>query len=209
MWADQTVYVIGGGPSLQGMDLSIIHGKPVIGVNNAFELGPWVDVTFFGDKTWWLNNYKSLLRHPSLIVTCNAWGYYSQLLRVKRMKKNNRTGLWTRNRGGLCWNKNSGAAAVNLALHFGAAKIVLVAFDMKVDAENGSHNWHDSHEKWKGKTPSVDIYAKRFIPAFTRVKADLDKLNNSGNGHRRVEILNATPGSELKDFPMMELETTL
>ena len=63
MWRDETVFIIGGGPSLAEMDLSPIHSRPVIGVNNAYALGPWVDVIFFGDAHWWPHNKKTALAH--------------------------------------------------------------------------------------------------------------------------------------------------
>ena len=41
--------------------LSSIHNKHVIGVNQAFRLGNWVDVVFFGDKGFFLRNQDRLL----------------------------------------------------------------------------------------------------------------------------------------------------
>ena len=210
MWPDQTVYIIGGGQSLLDMDLRPIHKRPVIGVNNAFEKGPWVDVTFFGDKGWWKHNWKKLMKHPNVIVTNNDWLYFREVHRVKQMKRNNRSGLWWRTQNELCWSKNSGAAAVNLAYLFGAARIVLLGFDMKVgerkDLHKG-HNWHNDHARHHDKGPGVEIYKDRFIPAFGRIKADLDTLN--ANGKRQVEILNASPDSAMDHFPIVAMEDTL
>lgn len=209
IWADDVVYIIGGGPSLLGMDLSPIHHRPVLGVNNAYMLGPWVDVTFFGDKLWWEQNYRKLLRYPSLIVTNNNWDYFSKIDRVKQMKRSPRAGLNWRSKDTLCWNDNSGGAAINLAFHFGASKIVLLGFDMKVDKEKGlrgGHNWHGEH---KNRTPEDFIYAQRFLPTMKRIKADLHMLNLNGSCIRHVEILNATPGSALDYFPMVNFEDTL
>ena len=212
IWPDQTVYIIGGGQSVLDLDLRPIHKRPVIGVNNAFEKGPWVDVTFFGDKRWWENNWKKLFRHPCLIVTNNNWQYFRKVDRVKQMKRNNRAGIWWRTQNELCWNKNSGGAAVNLAYLLGAAKIVLLGFDMKVgerkDLHSG-HNWHDDHTRHHPKGPDDGIYKDRFIPAFRRIKVDLDQLNMNGNGRRQVEILNASPDSAMDYFPIVALEDTL
>jgi hypothetical protein len=49
MWKGQTVFIIGGGPSLNGTPLHLIHEHRVIGVNCAYMLGDWVDVCWFGD----------------------------------------------------------------------------------------------------------------------------------------------------------------
>jgi len=146
-----------------------------------------------------------------LIITTCPWDYLKHLDRVKVMRRNARRGLQTRTNDELCWGKNSGAAAVNLALLLGASKIVLLGFDMKVDMENGKHeghNWHDSHKRWRQKAPEDKIYVKTFIPTFIRIRADLERFNNNGS-KRKLEILNATPGSALEAFPMVELGATL
>lgn len=49
IWRGQTVFIIGGGPSINDTPLHLLHGRRVIGVNNAYLLGPWVDVCWFGD----------------------------------------------------------------------------------------------------------------------------------------------------------------
>ena len=49
MWNDKTVFVLGGGPSLNGTNLDLIRDERVIGANNAYQLGSWVDVCWFGD----------------------------------------------------------------------------------------------------------------------------------------------------------------
>jgi hypothetical protein len=49
MWAGGTAFIVGGGPSLKGVDLTPIHHRRVIGVNNAYRMGNWVDICWFGD----------------------------------------------------------------------------------------------------------------------------------------------------------------
>ena len=49
IWKGQTVFILGGGPSLNEANLDLIHDRRVIGVNNAYQLGSWVDVCWFGD----------------------------------------------------------------------------------------------------------------------------------------------------------------
>lgn len=210
MWADQTVYVIGGGPSLLETPLDDIHRCPVIGVNNAFTLGPWVDVTFFGDLSWWERECLNVLRHPGLIVTCLPQKVFTDMKRVKQLKRDDRTlGLYTKTRDQVRWNKNSGAASINLAILLGAAKVVLLGFDFKTDKENGhreGHNWHKFHNP--KAPPAQDIYTSKFLKGFRCMARDLERLN-AGGWHRKVEIVNATPGSALDVFPKAELGATL
>lgn len=208
IWAGQTVYVIGGGPSILKTDLSPIHDKPVLGINNAFMLGHWVDVTFFGDIAWWHLNFAELCRHPNLIVTCNATDIFKAMTRVKQVRKNNRNGLSWKGKNEVCWNNSSGAAGINLAILFGATKIVLLGFDMKRDEENGlhqGHNWHDKHDRKKAGPPLPTIYRDRFLPAMDTLKKGIQEMNDSG-GHRKVIVVNATPDTVMDTFPKVALE---
>lgn len=210
MWAGQTVYIIGGGPSISKMALHPIHKCPVIGVNNAFTLGPWVDITFFGDQAWWERECLNLLRHPGLIVTCLPSQMFTDMKRVKQVIRNDRVlGLHTKTQNRVYWNQNSGAAAINLAILLGAAKVVLLGFDFKTDKKNGhrqGHNWHKFHNPTAA--PAQDIYVNKFLKGFEAIVRDLKKLNEGG-WHRQVEILNATPDSALEVFPKVTLEEVL
>ena len=70
LWPDSTVFIVGGGKSLNrtglqwnetnkgeilqaiSNDLSCIHDKRVIGVNDSFKLGDWIDICFYGDTRY-------------------------------------------------------------------------------------------------------------------------------------------------------------
>lgn len=87
------------------------------------------------------------------------------------------------------YGQNSGFQAVNLALHFGARHIILVGFDMR-RVDDKAHFFGD-HPAGLNSTPTyVD-----FINAFTNAKLP------SG-----VRVINATPNSALKCFPMMSFD---
>lgn len=87
---------------------------------------------------------------------------------------------------------NSGYQAIGLALHFGAAKLVLLGFDMK--QTNGKKHWHEDH---KQNNPTREAFAnwnKRF-----RVLA----------AQSPVPIINASRETALDCFPRTDLETAL
>ncbi len=64
IWAGDTAYVIGGGASVNSLDLSLLEDKHVVGVNDAYNLGDWVDVCFFGDKGWFHIHWKDWVKYP-------------------------------------------------------------------------------------------------------------------------------------------------
>jgi hypothetical protein len=199
-----TIVILGGGPSLRDTDFSKIQQQVVIGTNNAFELGDWVDYNFFMDVGWWQRNRDAAAGYKGVLITDNP--DYQKIITepfVERVIRYNTYGLDISKRDGIPWNKNSGAGAVNIAAIMGAKRIILLGFDMKPveGAPNRGNNWHDKH-----KSPPDPNQYKKFLRYFDVIKTDLDKLN--ANGHN-LQIINCTPDSALRVFPTMRLEDVL
>ena len=191
IWNDKTTcYVIGGGPSLKNIDLSILKHKHIIAVNNSYQLVPWADFLFFMDKEWITQHSEQLRRFNGIISTILLeHEKYSQGLRgIKVIKRGQRDGFSTSNRvvnhGG-----NSGFCAINLAGLLGAGRIILVGFDMRV--VNGQHNYHTEHYR----RINNDIYETEYIKPFSTLSG--------------ISILNATPNSAIKCFEFVSLEDTV
>lgn len=193
IWQDGECYIIGGGPSVNSTDLSLLKGRRVIAVNQAYKLGRF-DVLFYGDCPWWQRERDNLTDWPGLIVhACCNW---EGIGRVKRIKRTKAIGPMEKNPALLAWNLSSGACAINLAVHFGVKRIVLIGFDMrKVDGETNFHHDHPHHKRKQGK--SYNPYA-RFLQPFPVIAKSLQQLG--------IECINATPGSALEVFPIMTLE---
>jgi hypothetical protein len=49
IWQNSTAFIIGGGPSIKDLDVTKIQNRRVIGTNNAYQMGDWVDICWFGD----------------------------------------------------------------------------------------------------------------------------------------------------------------
>lgn len=196
----QTVFIIGGGPSVSRTNLKLIKDRPVLGCNDAFRLGTWVDWNLFCDRRWWMWNWHDLEKWPNreraiCIVpqlleerNCN-WPWLKILRRDEA-----RFGLSVE-QDTLCWNRGCGGAAINAAYLLGASKIVLIGFDMRV--VEGKHNYHDHHKKEE----RPQIYQGSMIP-FLKPMADAMKVTG-------LQIANATPGSAMNLFPVVRLEELL
>lgn len=190
LWQGVDCFILGGGPSLSGVDLRPLHDQRVIAVNNAYKLGAWIDVVFYGDCRWLGQYGKGLLDFAGLKVTvCEK---HLDKPGIKVVRRRNRPFGISRDRGILLWNLNSGACAINLACHLGVKRIVLLGFDMKKNGDK--HNWHDDYES---RRPKFNPYS-RFMRPFPYIATDLKRL--------KVECLNATQGSALKEFPIVKLE---
>lgn len=202
LWKDRTAYILGGGPSLLGMDYclgleGLLKDKRVIGVNNAFKFGSWVDICWFGDAKWFRWNFKELAEYPGLKVTCNP-NFLTEkelfghgILVMGRGKSN---GIETRS-GYIAWNRSSGASAINFAYYLGVKRIILLGFDMHSSGIN--HNWHREHKGAGVNNPNFNPY-NRFLKAFDNIKKEAEALG--------LEILNATVKSALTAFPIVNIE---
>jgi hypothetical protein len=198
LWPDSTVYIIGGGPSVANHDLSRIHDKRVIGVNQAYKLGPWVDVVWFGDKQWYPSQMPVILDYRGLIVTCAQEARHSKRWkRVRWVGRSKASGIETRHfkRNSIAWNGNSGASAINLAYWFGAKRVVLLGFECKIQGEQT--HWHNDYEVKKDKGNLVNPY-RNYLKHWGQIARDAKAC--------KLEILNATPDTAIEEIPQVRFE---
>lgn len=232
LWPGATVWIIGGGYSMPfqfGVPEELVlrvcvkeepetvytpflqaqlsrQGHYTIGVNNAYQLGAEVvDVVFFGDSGWWLVHQKRLQKWPGLIMSCCPYfGSYPDK-RVYYMPKDraHTQGISTRP-GVVAWNHNSGAAAINLAVQFGAKRIRLLGFDMQMLHPIYSH-WHGAHVSMKRKlhnnAPLQKVPFARHLRGFAQIAKDAERLG--------IEILNVNSASVIPVFPQVTLAEAL
>lgn len=210
LWPDNTVVIIGGGPSLKQMDLTRLRrrhrapGVRVIGCNDAYALGEdTVDLCYFGDDTWyWIHNrdwvevkghrdesHPGLLQFGGLKVTCSNRNLGdATVMQLERRP----FGLYKAPLIG--WYLNTGVSAINLAIMLGAKRIVLLGFDMKLSSSQ-QPNWHENLNYPK---PVANTY-DGFLRCAKRMAADLDR-------HKSVEVINCSPDSALEVFPKARFE---
>ena len=189
-------------PSAYSPYMKAIHEKHVIGVNAAFLIGNWIDMVFFGDKGWFLENREQLAEFPGLKVSCHPSGEKFGAERIKCMPRNKKYGKGiSPYPGSVCWNGNSGSAAISVAVHTGVKRIVLVGFDMKVD-ENYKQHWHGLYGSAnRGKVEEKKLPFIRHSSGFPLIARDAKK--------KRVTIINACPDSTIKEFEKMTVKEAL
>ena len=231
IWDDCECFIIGGGYSLIYQFNLPFHlapttkeeyvkfgdlikpyfiGKKVIGVNNAFMLGDWVDVAFWGDSAQYFNYKNQYDSFSGLKVTCHPKYENDPIPGVKYIKrsKEKRTGL-TSKRKFVVWNYNSGACSINLARHLGANKIYLLGFDMYTDPKYNRTHWHSGYpnkrntptvkDKKRGNKETIREPKKVVKPPYDRhmrgFKDIADQAINLG-----VQIINFNPDSRIDVF---------
>jgi hypothetical protein len=207
----KTIYIVGGGPSLDGYRWRLLDGHHIIAVNRSYEPLPNAEIVYFSDARFFYckEHHASLLKHKGRKVSIDKRIVHPN---VELYKSTGRSGIDTRE-GCLKNGNNSGYAAINLAIHEGATFIVLMGFDMRqktVPVTNiktkktievtGKSHWHDGH-KLDGAvihTPH-QVYKTKMLPYFYTLVEPLRKLG--------VIVVNAVgmDGSELRMFPIVSL----
>lgn len=216
IWEDGDVWILGGGPSvteqfripgdvvksvLSGTStpnsyspyMEALHDKHVIGVNISFMIGNWIDFVFFGDPNFFLRYQVELAKFPGLKISCSP-----NTEKVKWVKTLARDGSHGRgissNPYKVSWNHNSGAAAISVAAHTGARRIILLGFDMKLDSNKMQH-WHDVYQRGPAVTQKrlQKLPFNRHMSGFKSIAADAKRMG--------IEILNANPNSAIEEFP--------
>lgn len=170
--------ILGGGPSLRDIDLSLLHGERVIAINEAaLTVYPDADIMFYGDRDWRERNIDRLhlYRGGHIVTTDHRCPLRADVYRERPLSH---VGL-SRDAGTLSgWC--SGAKAINLAYHLCALHVVLCGFDMRTI--HGERNFHDMHPE-----QSDDI--GRFL---THANANVADMTLSG-----VRVTNTSPLSQL------------
>ena len=110
---------------------------------------------------------------------------------IRCLRNTGRDGLETTS-DGVRTGRNGGYQAINLAVHLGVRRIILLGYDMRhID---GRSHWHGGHPM-----PSKEsTYRNAMLPCFATLVAPL--------AERGIEVVNCTPGSALTAFPIMSLE---
>lgn len=197
LWPDSTVVCLGTGPSLTDDDVNACRGRArVIAVNDAYRLAPWADVLYACDAKWW-RYHKSVPSFTGLkfaLEDCE-WQAGASSPGVQVLENTGEFGIELAPTG-LRTGRNSGAQAINVAVHLGAARVILLGYDMGYVKGQPSH-FFGEHPKSIAGGPS---YAS-FIPGFARMVKPLAQLG--------VEVINCSRRTALTTFPCRPLESVL
>jgi len=188
-----TVVCLGGGPSLTQEDVNHCHGKAtVVAINDAWRLAPWADALIASDAAWW-RHYQGVPAYRGLKFSLEPGA--SVFASVTVLRNTGDSGLET-DPTGVRTGRNTGAAAINLAVHFGAKRIVLLGYDMEAKSEAKSH-WFGGHPRGlRGGSP---------YPLFRQMIGTMvEPLARAG-----VEVVNCSPDTALTCFPRQPLREVL
>lgn len=193
-WGGATVVCAATGPSLSAGQVQHCREVPTIAVSDAYKLMPWADVLYSCDTRWWdVHGPRALAAG----VTSQRWSCHEAGKNDKRAAAAQHglhlvpgvRGSVFEPAGFIRYGNNSGFQAINLAILFGAARVLLIGYDMR-----GTH-FFGRHER-----PLVNTDPGQFIQEFNTAAKKLPP---------GVEVVNCTPGSALRCFPAAALQDAL
>jgi hypothetical protein len=193
----RTVFVAATGPSLTHDVAANLRGHSVVAVSDAYLLLPFADMLYACDSAWWI------ARDGALGFEGERWSTHEKgssndkqhlpatfNVRLAPGKAGDRF----RTDGVIAYGGNSGFQAANLAILAGAARLVLVGFDMRVVA--GKVHFFGDHKRPLRNGCCFRTWIDRFTTASKHLPP-------------AVQVLNATPESALKCFPFINLDDIL
>ena len=192
-WPESTIVCIGGGPSLTADDVDYCrHRAPVVAINDAYRLAPWADVLYAADYQWWKWHKDAVCDFAGEKYTLQPQStQYDPSVVV--LQNTGEHGL-DPDPGCLRTGRNSGVQAINVAIHLGAVRVLLLGYDMS-RAVGGPTHWFGNHPNGV-----VSPYAT-FIERFNALPVALAALG--------VTVINCSRATALTCFPRQTIEEAL
>lgn len=199
VWPNETVVILATGPSLTQDDVDYCRGKArAIAINDAHRLAPWADALYSSDRQWW-PKHRGVPSFEGLKYSVGSrTGYsnpFSHLPDIQVLENTGFTGLEL-SPTGLRTSQNSGYAAINLAVHLGASRIVLLGYDMS--RRGGQVHFFGNHVGMPNPTDAQFVSWRAHFNSLVQPLAALG-----------VQIVNCAPGSALTAFPTGRLRDVL
>lgn len=197
LWPGSTIVIFATGPSLCQEDVDYVRGKaPTIAINDAYRLAPWADVLYSSDNPWW-KKHKGVPTFQGLkFGICprkKQKFHFGHFPDIHALENTGSQGL-EREPTGLRHGLNSGYAAINLAYHFGATRILLLGYNMS--HLRGKSHFFGDHQGLSNSSSYIT-----FLRQFPYLR---DELRKEG-----VQVINCTDETRLHAFREAPLRDVL
>jgi hypothetical protein len=208
IWPGSDVIIIGGGPSFASVDRTVLKDLSlrgrirVIGINKAFKVipgsGEWMHVLWFGDDRFYKvfsRRKDGIYTFPGLRVGCCPAVERDKAVKFLGRDRKHGHGI-TSNPSLVCWNKNSGGSAINLAYHLSGpgSRCFLFGYDMQRDDNDGRRtHWHEGYPELRPTNKDPEVPFNRWLATFPSIVWDAKLL--------KFYIYNVNPKSAIQEFP--------
>ena len=191
-WPNSTVFILAGGPSAAAENLDALKGHRLIAINSSIFTAPFADFLIFGDSRWYFYHRPALDKMTARMVSTSAVPFGPHVVHMKKVIP---PPGFTLARDSLVMERTTLQAAINLAIHLGASRVVTIGADMKL-GPNGKTHHHPPH-----------IWALR----QDRLDQAREQLRLIGKGAKRlgIEIINTSMDSAIDFWPKRPLKDCL
>ncbi len=191
------VFIVGGGPSLMGMDLSFLNNEDVICVNRSIDLvkNPkyfiTMDYSFFTkigssvrsivskaqSSHFILNKQHSYIQNIGGVYTdtrnnfrYEGLHYFSSV--ISSYKETNAISGFGQNMTEFCHGDNSGYCAIQFAVIAGYKEIYLLGFDLGEPINKHQTHFHSSYPNFSISRfyQKIQTYRRYLIESITKIK---------------------------------------
>lgn len=196
-WSGQACAIVASGPSTRAAEVALLKGRlKVLAIKRCVELAPWADAVYGCDRPWW-RSVRGLPDFPGLKLAYADRAVDEFGLRKVAIPDPKGCRLLMDQVGVVGSGGSSGFQALNLAVQFGARRILLLGFDC--DDRSGVH-WY-GRNMWPGAGNPAGSNFRRWVEAFHGIAGALEDLG--------VEVINAAPNSAIKAWPRMSVAEAL
>lgn len=169
------------------------RARRAVVVNTTYQLALWADVLYASDRQWWeMHAVDVEARFEGERWTHSNPFHGKPWERANKIFVQRGHGL-SKTRGIVISGGNSGYSSIGLAHEFGAKKIFLLGFDMKLGARGEVH-WHGAHPLGLRQAPMFHGWLLR----FPQLAADLRAAG--------VEVINCSRETALDCFARVDPE---
>ncbi len=194
-WRGHPAVIVASGPSAKKANVAQLRDRLyAIAIKENVQLCPWADIVYGCDAAWW-NNETGLKKYQGLKLSnrADAGHRFEGIERIDIDKSTDQ--LLTGSPGFIGSGGNSGFQALNLAVQFGATRIMLIGFDMH--DRSGIH-WYGRAEGF-GRNNPMEYNFRRWRGAFAKAAPVIAAMG--------IEVVNASPISDLKCFRRATIES--
>ncbi|HAZ8269207.1 TPA: hypothetical protein J8W34_000298 [Citrobacter koseri] len=176
----RTFACVASGPSLTYDDCQTLNQAdiPIIAVNNSWQATPFCAAIYAADCCWWEEHHR--------MIASSAERWCGDEFTARRFGINCFPST-------LPGSFNSGQRAIELALHLGARRVLLLGYDCSI--RHGNH-WHGNHQ----------LLANPDKFSVARWHDEFSRLLAIAGG---AEIINCSRYTRLTCFPRQPLEAAL
>ena len=227
--SSDSVYIIGGGPSLRGFDFSRLEGHDTIAVNKAIEYVEsatyfvTMDYSFFQKASLSIPEINKKVKESYFIL--NTW--YSYIQRVNGVYTDTRDNFqyldlhkmsaivkapyelydngFSKSVNTFAHGSNSGYSAIQLAILMGYKNIYLLGFDMNVDEHSHFHSGYKQSQSRFSK--NIKHYKNNLIQSLKNLTG-VNIFSCSEHSKLNVLLKYSSVDDTLKKGTKMENKTS-